>query len=111
MNVNLPPRPDRIKINGQTGQIIQKNETKPRSIEQKPRTQLEQTEFGQTVGKEIGIGTKTKTTENGLNGIDDALNRAIERAAISAIEKHPELIQDAVVDLIAKKLKDKLKNL
>lgn len=111
MNTNLPPRPDRIKINPQTGQIIKKDEVKPRSIKQKPRTQLEQTEFGQTVGKEIGIGTKTETKKDGLTGIDNALDKAIEKAAISAIEKHPELIQDAVVDLIAKKLKDKLKNL
>lgn len=110
-NINLPHRPDVINIDGRSGQIIKQNESKPRNIEQKPRNRLEKGDSGQTMGTEIKTGGIKEQGTNGLNGIDDALNKAIETAAIKAIESNPNIFQDAVAELIAKKLKDKLKNL
>jgi hypothetical protein len=111
ITTNLPRRPTRIQINGRTGQVIKKDEVKPTNHKPKPRKSLNETELGQTMGKYIENQEKAGTKEERFNGIDEALNKAIERAAISAIEKNPELIQDAVADLIAKKIKDKLSNL
>lgn len=109
-SVNLPPRPTRIKIDGRTGKIL-KNEINTRSNKPKPKNRLDESGAGQTVVQKDGGRGEEKKTEAGLNGIDDALNKAIENAAIKAIEENPSLIQDAVADLIAKKISNKLKQL
>lgn len=109
-SVNLPPRPTRIKIDGRTGKIL-KNEINTRSTKPKSQNRLDESGVGQIVEEKDGTGGKTEKTETRLNGIDEALNKAIENAAIRAIEDNPSLIQDAVADLIAKKISNKLKQL
>lgn len=109
-SINLPPRPTIIEIDGRTGKIL-KDETNTRSNQPKPKNRLDETGIGQTMEEKNGKGGNGKETETRLNGIDEALNKAIENAAIKAIEDNPSLIQEAVADLIAKKISDKLKQL
>lgn len=109
-SINLPPRPTRIQIDGRTGKIL-KDETNTRSTQPKPKNRLDETGIGQTMEEETGKGGKRKETETRLNGIDEALNKAIENATIKAIEDNPSLIQDAVAKKISDLIANKLKNM
>ena len=110
-NIALPHRPDIIEINGLTGKIKNQDENNSRTTKTIHTESNNKTTPRQTVGTEKGVGTKTEAKTDGLNGIDVALDKAIELAAIKVIEGNPDMFQEVIADLIAKKLKDKLKDL
>jgi hypothetical protein len=62
-------------------------------------------------GKQEGDETNKTHEQLRVSKLDSALDSAIEKAAVKVLESNPELIQDAVADIIAKKLKSKMENI
>jgi len=101
------------RIDGSSGKIL-KIDGNPKTITKKHREQTDQTALGLSLAKDPRFGKEVESKANELprvssldSKLDEALNKAIEKATITMIEKNPDIL----ADLIAKKLEDKLKNL
>jgi|GEM_PF-3142173 len=114
IKTSMPHKPTRIKIDPRSGRIIEKDENNSTTTPKRHREQEDQTALGLSLAKDPRFGKEVESKANELprvssldSKLDEALNKAIEKATITMIEKNPDIL----ADLIAKKLEDKLKNL